>query len=134
MFKDPIFVVLVIVFIGMIWMTTRQRKTQREAQSFIETLTPGTRVMTMAGYVGYVVETDEQYVTLESVPGSGAHTLWMKAAIRKPIVPVGGEEAAGLDSDVEIPDDVAKLIGEDSSDIDKLTRPDTEPDDNGEKK
>lgn len=125
---DPFTIILIILAFGMIWMTTRQRKTQREAQAFVESLAPGTEVMTMSGYVGTVVEVTDTHVVLESVPGGGT-TTWVKAAVRKSVAPAPVAEDAADAEDieaVEIPDNVAKLIGEDTSDIDKLTKPEND--------
>ncbi len=132
---DPFVIVLVVLVAGMFWMNSRQRKTQREATSFIDSLEPGTRVQTLSGLVGSVVSVDDQYVTLESEPGQG-RTTWVKAAIRKvPVAPksTDADADAALDEtsadDVVIPDNVAKLIGEDTSSIDKLTKSDQDRDD-----
>ncbi|GAA2528285.1 preprotein translocase subunit YajC [Rarobacter incanus] len=120
---DPMIIVLFLLIIGMVWMMTKQRKSQREAQNFVDSLEPGQEVMTLAGYVGTIVSIDDHYIVLESVPG-GAQTKWVKAAIRKPGAGVPGvpqQAATETAADVEIPDNVAKLIGEDTSIVDKHT-------------
>ncbi len=124
---DPIIILLVVVAGAMFWMSSRQRKTQREAMDFIQTLQPGTRVTTASGYIGTVVEVSADQVTLESVPGEG-RTTWLKAAIRSQVTePDATEEpddassdaasvAAAGEDDIAIPDYVSKLI--DKPDVD----------------
>lgn len=112
--------ILLIVAAGaMFWMSSRQRKKQREAVSFIDTLAPGARIMTASGYVGTVVATTDTEVVLESFPGEG-RTTWVKAAIRSQVTEEPAETAESdvsvdatptvADEDIVVPDYVSKLI------------------------
>ncbi|SNS47501.1 preprotein translocase subunit YajC [Micrococcales bacterium KH10] len=124
---DPIFLILIFFAVAMVWMSSRQRKAQQKTQAFVESLTPGAKVMTMSGYIGTIVDITDEHVTLESVPGGGT-TVWIKPAIRQSVVdPVidASDEANPVEAssdEVEIPDNIAKLIGEDTSSIDKYTK------------
>ncbi len=130
---DPIFLILIFFAVAMVWMSSRQRKAQQKTQAFVESLTPGAKVMTMSGYIGTIVDITDEHVTLESVPGGGT-TVWIKPAIRQSVVdPVidASDEANPVEAssdEVEIPDNIAKLIGEDTSSIDKYTKSDDDED------
>jgi len=118
-------IILAVLMLAMFWMSSRQRKAQRTALEFVDSLTPGQRVMTASGYVGTVVAIDGDQYTLESVPGGGT-TVWVKGAIRKRV-----DDAATVDveaspeaqtqaqdeavQDFVVPDDVSKLIERPSS-------------------
>ncbi|MFP3712349.1 preprotein translocase subunit YajC [Puerhibacterium sp. TATVAM-FAB25] len=81
---DFSFLILIVVLLGlMFFMTSRQRKQQREAQAFRTELAPGQEVMTGSGMFGTIVEVDEanDIITIESTPG--ARTRWLRAAIAK---------------------------------------------------
>jgi len=117
-------IILAVFALAMFWMSSKQRKTQKAAMEFIDTLAPGQRVMTASGYIGTVVSVDGDHFTLESVPGGGT-TTWIKGAIRKLVEePVEVEttpttSAVAQDDAVQdfvVPNDISKLIDRPSSD------------------
>jgi len=86
---------------GLMFMSSRTRKTQRAALEFRNTLAPGDEVMTHSGLLGTVVEVEDDVITLESAPGS--RSRWIRAAISKKIEPpvevVEDEDATDDDDD-----------------------------------
>ena len=102
---DPLLIFVVIAVAGLLFMSSRTRKTQRAAMEFRNTLGPGDEVMTHSGLLGTVVEVEDDVITLESAPGS--RSRWIRAAISKKIEPpvedVQDEDAA--DDDDELDDD-----------------------------
>jgi len=116
-------IILAVFALAMFWMTSKQRKAQKTAMAFLDTLAPGQRVMTASGYIGTVVAIDGDHITLESAPGGGT-TTWVKGAIRKLVEePVEADtvaptSAASQDSTVQdfvVPNDISKLIDGPSS-------------------
>lgn len=124
---DFSFLILIVVLLGlMFFMTSRQRKQQREAQAFRTELAPGQEVMTGSGMFGTIVEVDEanDIITIESTPG--ARTRWLRAAIAKRVdapvetavetetespAPAGTIAPAGSTSAdvIDVPDDISGL-------------------------
>jgi preprotein translocase subunit YajC len=82
---DPLLIFVVIAVAGLLFMSSRTRKTQRAAMEFRNTLGPGDEVMTHSGLLGTVVEVEDDVITLESAPGS--RSRWIRAAISKKIEP-----------------------------------------------
>jgi preprotein translocase subunit YajC len=73
--------------VGVMWlMTSRNRKTQRQAADFRANLEVGQEVMTGSGLYGTIVAVDGDTITLESTPGN--QTRWIRAAIAKLVPPV----------------------------------------------
>ena len=82
---DPLLIFVVIAVAGLLFMSSRTRKTQRAAMEFRNTLGPGDEVMTHSGLLGTVVDVEDDVITLESAPGS--RSRWIRAAISKKIEP-----------------------------------------------
>ncbi|WP_235915514.1 preprotein translocase subunit YajC [Puerhibacterium puerhi] len=125
---DLSFLILIVVLLGlMFFMTSRQRKQQREAQAFRNELAPGQEVMTGSGMFGTIVEVDEanDIITIESTPGT--RSRWLRAAIAKrvdapadtaveagdtdPSASAGTIAPAGSSSAdvIDVPDDISGL-------------------------
>jgi preprotein translocase subunit YajC len=95
---DPLLIFVVIAVAGLLFMSSRTRKTQRAALEFRNTLGPGDEVMTHSGLLGTVVEVEDDVITLESAPGS--RSRWIRAAISKKIEPpVADAEDDATDDD-----------------------------------
>ena len=63
--------ILILLFAAMWLLVIRpQRKRQRESQRTLETLTPGTEVLTAGGLYGTVKEVDDEDVHIEIAPGT----------------------------------------------------------------
>lgn len=75
---EMIIIILAMVAL-MFFMTRGQRKKQREAQSFRDSLKIGDEVMTQSGMLGVVVEIDEKAITIESTAEN--YTRWVIAAV-----------------------------------------------------
>lgn len=102
----------------MMFMTRGQRKRQKEAVKFRDSLEVGTQVMTASGMVGTITDVEGDLITLASPDGSA--TRWVKAAIAKPYETpevadqaVATEEAA---TGFAVPDDVSALIEKPNTD------------------
>ncbi len=101
----------------MFFMSSRQRKQQREQQAFRSELAAGQEVMTASGLFGTIVDIDEanDRITIES---AGSRSVWLRAAIAKRVdTPVSDGTAhvaqagtiAPADADVDVPDDLSGL-------------------------
>lgn len=108
--NDSFFIVL-LVLVGGMWLLSRnQRKQQKKAQSFRDTLAVGQEVMTGSGMFGEVVDVDGDIITIESAPGS--RSRWLRAAIAKVVEPPVDDEIVVDDAEVdgiEVPDDLSSL-------------------------
>ena len=107
-------ILLVVAFGGLLFMSNRSRKQQREAQDFRANLVVGDEVMTGSGLFGTVTAIEDDVITLESTPGT--RTRWLRAAIaRKVEPPVVADEVddegddADADAVVDVPDDLSSL-------------------------
>lgn len=103
----------------MMFMTRGQRKRQKEAVKFRDSLEVGTQVMTASGMVGTISNVEGDLITLESPDGSASR--WVKAAIAKPYeAPEGVDQAVAVteaaDTGFAVPDDVSALIEKPNSD------------------
>ena len=78
---DPFLLIMLLLVGGMLLITNRSRKAQRQAMEFRSQLAIGDDVMTGSGLFGTVVDVDGDVITLESP--SGARTDWLRAAIAK---------------------------------------------------
>jgi preprotein translocase subunit YajC len=107
-------ILLVVAFGGLLFMSNRSRKQQREAQDFRANLVVGDEVMTGSGLFGTVSAIDDDVITLESTPG--VETRWLRAAIARKVEPpvveddedATGDDAAD-DAVLEVPDDLSSL-------------------------
>ncbi|KSW15300.1 preprotein translocase subunit YajC [Cellulomonas sp. B6] len=107
-------ILLVVAFGGLLFMSNRSRKQQREAQDFRANLVVGDEVMTGSGLFGTVSAIDDDVITLESTPG--VETRWLRAAIARKVEPPvveDDEDATGGDAVddavLEVPDDLSSL-------------------------
>jgi preprotein translocase subunit YajC len=107
-------ILLVVAFGGLLFMSNRSRKQQREAQDFRANLVVGDEVMTGSGLFGTVSAIDDDVITLESTPG--VETRWLRAAIARKVEPPvveDDEDATGDDAVddavLEVPDDLSSL-------------------------
>lgn len=110
------YIIILVLFVGVMFLMSRgQRKQQKKAAEFRDSLEVGTLVMTASGCVGTIAAIDGDLVTLENEDGSS--TRWIKAAISKPYEVPATTEAPipGLITESEpkgfaVPDDVSALI------------------------
>lgn len=101
----------------MMWFSSRTRKQQAQAMSFLDDPQGGERVMTRSGMYGTLVEVDGDTVTLEIAPG--VETQWVRAAIAKlveepPAVEDDEYEDDEYDEDEYEDDDARKTTGDDA--------------------
>ncbi|MFC8733840.1 preprotein translocase subunit YajC [Luteimicrobium sp. NPDC057192] len=124
-------IILLVLLVGLFFLSRRTQKRQKDAQSFRSNLTPGQDVMTASGMLGTIVEVDGDEITIESTPG--VRSRWVRAAIAKVVEPTATTEAPAVtaasdtqgDDVLEVPDDLSGL-----TDDGKL-KDDTRPDDSG---
>jgi preprotein translocase subunit YajC len=119
---DFSFLILIVVLLGlMFFMTSRQRKQQREAQAFRTELAPGQEVMTGSGMFGTIVEVDEanDIITIESTPG--ARTRWLRAAIAKR---VDAPAETAVETETETPAAAGTIAPAGSTSADVIDVPD----------
>jgi preprotein translocase subunit YajC len=88
---DLIFPLLILFMIGLVFMSSRQRKKQEQKQQSIQSgLAVGDVVVMTSGISGTVVDVDdERTIDVEIAPD--VVTTWLRAAVREKLVP---EEAA----------------------------------------
>jgi preprotein translocase subunit YajC len=88
---DLIFPLLILFMIGLVFMSSRQRKKQEQKQQSIQNgLAVGDVVVMTSGISGTVVDVeDERTIDVEIAPD--VVTTWLRAAVREKLVP---EEAA----------------------------------------
>lgn len=122
------FLIIIVLFIGMMWLMSRgQRKQAAAAERFRSALEVGQNVVTHSGMYGRIVDIDGDAVTLETTPG--VETLWRRAAVASladpPFAVVDDEDGtdveAGTDPDgalphgahatPSVPDDASSLTG-----------------------
>jgi preprotein translocase subunit YajC len=100
--------------IGVMWlMTSRNRKTQRQAADFRANLEVGQEVMTGSGLYGTVVAVDGDTITLESTPGN--HTRWIRAAIAKLVPPAEDPTDDEVDHATLVADDTTLTDADDAA-------------------
>lgn len=123
-------IILLVLLVGLFFLSRRTQKRQKDAQSFRANLTPGQDVMTASGMLGRIVEVDGDEITIESTPGT--RSRWVRAAIAKVVepttpaadVPADATTSDTQDDDVlEVPDDLSGL-SDDGTIKDKGQRPD----------
>jgi len=84
----------VILVVGGYLLFVRPARTrQRKAMDTRNTIVPGVEVVTTAGLIATVVESDDETVTLEIAPG--VHSKFLKQAVVRVVVPSSGEEPDG---------------------------------------
>lgn len=84
---ELIFPLLILFMIGLVFMSSRQRKKQeRQQQSLQHSLSVGDVVVMTSGISGTVVDVDdERTIDLEIAPD--VVTTWLRAAVREKLVP-----------------------------------------------
>jgi preprotein translocase subunit YajC len=95
---DLIFPLLILFMIGLVFMSSRQRKKQEQAQQSIQSaLAVGDVVVMTSGISGTVVDVDdERTIDVEIAPD--VVTTWLRAAVREKLV---AEEAVVDPEDLE---------------------------------
>ncbi len=94
------FLLLPLLLIGLLWvMGAPQRKMRKEQAALLQTLAPGTDVMTHGGLYGTIVEIDDDVVVLETTPG--VTMRWAKRAIATVVTPPADEAAEDSDEDLD---------------------------------
>ncbi|MDF2979149.1 MAG: yajC [Actinomycetospora sp.] len=84
---DLIFPLLILFMIGLVFMSSRQRKKQEQKQQSIQSgLAVGDVVVMTSGISGTVVDVDdERTIDVEIAPD--VVTTWLRAAVREKLVP-----------------------------------------------
>jgi len=92
---DLIFPLLILFMIGLVFMSSRQRKKQeRQQQSIQSGLAVGDVVVMTSGISGTVVDVDDER-TIDVEIAADVVTTWLRAAVREKLVP----EDAVVDAD-----------------------------------
>jgi len=109
------FLIIILIMVGLMFFMTRgQRKKQKEAQEFRDSVQIGDEVMTQSGMLGVVVETDEKVVTIESTEEN--YTRWVRAAIGPvppTMAPAPEDEEFESEDDAVITSDDSTITAED---------------------
>jgi|SRR5690625_2567276 len=107
-------IIIVAMIALMFFMTRGQRKKQKEAQEFRDSIQIGDEVMTQSGMLGVVVEIDDQAITIESTAEN--YTRWVKAAVGPvppALVPAPDEDELEADDDAVTSSDDSTITAED---------------------
>lgn len=115
----PLFLLLGLAVVAMLFMSQRSRKQQSKQADFRNTLVPGTNVMTSSGQLGTVAAVEDDAVTIETTPG--VYTRWVKAAIQA--VPPQFAGAIAGEADEEFADGDYAYDDEDDVTYDDVTEP-----------
>jgi preprotein translocase subunit YajC len=83
---------LILVVGGYLLFIRPARMRQRKAVETRSTIVPGVEVVTTAGLIATVVESDDETVTLEIAPG--VHSKFLKQAVARVVVPPSEEQPA----------------------------------------
>ncbi|MCS6712723.1 preprotein translocase subunit YajC [Brachybacterium sp. EF45031] len=75
----PLILLFLVFMLPMLWLSSRQRKVQREQLAMLAALEVGDEVRTHSGFYGLVTELYDDVVILETE--SGAQTKWARQAI-----------------------------------------------------
>jgi preprotein translocase subunit YajC len=93
-------VILVLGFYLLFMRPARQR--QRKAAETRTNVAPGVEVVTTAGLIATVVDSDDETVTLEIAPG--VHSKFLKQAIARVVLPPQSPDEVEPSDEVESPD------------------------------
>ncbi|MDR2722404.1 MAG: preprotein translocase subunit YajC [Cellulomonadaceae bacterium] len=96
---DPFFLIVLVGLVAlMFFMSSRQRKQQREQQAFRNELAPGQEIMTASGLFGTIVDIDDDTdrITIDS---AGSKSVWLRAAIAKRVDAPVEETDSDIDTD-----------------------------------
>ena len=91
----PLLLIFAVMMLPMFWLSSRQRKMQRQQQELVSQLGVGDEVRTHSGFYGLIVEEFGDQVILETE--NGAQMKWDRRAIAGLANPV--DPAAGLAAD-----------------------------------
>ena len=89
-------ILLVVGFYLLFIRPARQR--QRKAMETRTNVAPGVEVVTTAGLIATVIESDDETVTLEIAPG--VHSKFLKQAIARVVVPPDPTEEPGAHEEI----------------------------------
>ena len=105
MLSNAIFPLLILFMIGLVFMSSRQRKKQQSQQeSLQQSLSVGDVVVMTSGISGTIVDVDdERTIDVEIAPD--VITTWLRAAVREKLV-------ADLDAEHEALDADDRVLGE----------------------
>lgn len=92
----PLLLIFAVMLVPLMFMSSRQRKAQREQQAKVAQLGVGDEVRTHSGFYGLIVEEFDDVVILESE--NGAQTKWARQAIAGAVAPT--EDSAAEDGAV----------------------------------
>lgn len=139
---ELIFPLLILFMIGLVFMSSRQRKKQeRQQQSLQQSLSVGDVVVMTSGISGTVVDVDdERTIDLEIAPD--VVTTWLRAAVREKLVadetgaaePTGDAENAVPQASVPTETTPAVDVGSNGSPVTsdiRADKDDTVPDSSG---
>lgn len=116
----PTLLFMVAIFALLYFVMIRpQKKRQREQQEMQNTVASGTKVITIGGLYGTVVESDDETITLEA--SDGVFLVFARQAIGRVIPP---EEEAAAESSADSDEEEPTLTDED---LDKLRSADEDP-------
>ena len=103
---DLIFPLLILFMIGLVFMSSRQRKKQENQQKDLQgSLNVGDVVVMTSGVSGTIVDVDdERTIDLEIAPD--VVTTWLRAAVREKLVAPEDPEVVEDVDDAEAADDV----------------------------
>ncbi|GAB4096351.1 preprotein translocase subunit YajC [Brachybacterium horti] len=96
----PLLLIFAVMLVPLMFMSSRQRKAQREQQAKVAQLGVGDEVRTHSGFYGLIVEEFDDVVILESE--NGAQTKWARQAIAGAVAPTEDSAAAAEDDDAVV--------------------------------
>ncbi|GAA1330263.1 hypothetical protein GCM10009592_20430 [Brachybacterium rhamnosum] len=94
----PLLLIFAVMLVPLMFMSSRQRKAQREQQAKVAQLGVGDEVRTHSGFYGLIVEEFDDVVILESE--NGAQTKWARQAIAGAVAPTEDTAADAADDAV----------------------------------
>jgi preprotein translocase subunit YajC len=114
MLSNAIFPLLILFMIGLVFMSSRQRKKQQSQQeSLQQSLSVGDVVVMTSGISGTIVDVDdERTIDVEIAPE--VITTWLRAAVREKLVADLDAEHAALDAEHEALEADDRVLGESS--------------------
>lgn len=127
----PLLLIFAVMLVPLLFMSSRQRKAQREQQERVSRLGVGDEVRTHSGFYGLIVDQFDDVVILESE--NGAQTKWARQAIAGPADPTALTEEPGTEDAAEQPEDASATSSADTDfsadgEVPGVTARDTDPD------
>lgn len=106
----PLLLIFAVMMLPMFWISSRQRKMQRQQQELVSQLGVGDEVRTHSGFYGLIVDEYDDVVVLETE--NGAQLKWDRRAIAGKVeLPLAGTGTDGTLEDT----DRDSLLHEDST-------------------